>query len=76
MFDSQRVRRHNTDFYNTTSGLGSGNGPYIAMHDAFQGVRLFLSYTSHDILVSDRYFHLRRLFIGKGTSDLFRIPLL
>ena len=58
------------------SGTGSGSGPYIAIHEGFQGVRPFLGYTYHDVLISDRYFHLHSPLFGKGTSDLFRMPLL
>ena len=57
------------------SGTGSGAGPYIAIHEGFQGVRPFLGYTHNDVLISDCYCHPHSPPFGKGTSHLFRIPL-
>ena len=54
------------------SGIGAGAGPYIAIHEGFQGVRSFLCYTHDDVLISDRYFHPHSPLFGKGTSGPFQ----
>ena len=66
-----KVRSHNTDFILRLSGTGSGSGPYIAIHDGFQGVWPFISYNFHDVLISDHKFSPHSLLFGKGMSDIF-----